>query len=135
MQNVLSKLPVKQRGASFFSWLFILFVAVFLFQVGSKLVPIYVESYTVQQSLKTLMENNTLSDLASPEVRTKLSKSFSINNVRGAAAQSINVKKADGAIIIDIEYEERVSFIGNVDLVVSFHHHLNSSKPHECCQL
>lgn len=121
------------KGSSFVSTVLWLLVAVLAFQIGTKLMPVYLEDYYIKQSLESLANDNNLSELSPEDIRHQLTKSFRVNNIQGAAANSLKVTPVDNTIIVDMEYERRIAFIYNIHAVLLFHHRLDRSKPHQCC--
>ncbi len=124
---------VKQRGMSVVSLLYAIVIGLVILQLGAKLIPNYIESYYISQSLKSLAQNTQLSELSPSEVRSKLSMNFTINDIDRVAQEAVNVARVDDKIVIRIEYTKRESFFANIDFLLSFHHYLDSSKPNECC--
>jgi hypothetical protein len=122
-----------QNGLSLTGWLLALFLTIFFVQIAIKLSPVYLEDYYVQTSLKTLSENAQLAVLSPDDIRQTLGKSFTINGIKGGALEALQVKRDAKKVLVDINYEERIPFMANIDIVLSFEHHLDSSNLDKCC--
>jgi S-adenosylmethionine synthetase len=72
--------------------------------------------------------------MSTNEIREKLMKRFMMNTINATATDSLKIRRVDNKVFIDMNYEERIPFYANVDVVLSFQHHLDSSKPEQCCQ-
>ncbi|MFT5420681.1 MAG: hypothetical protein ACI9D5_001431 [Candidatus Endobugula sp.] len=131
--NGLQKRLSNQSGLSLTGWFLALFLTVFFVQLVIKLSPVYLEDYYVQSSLKSLSKNAQLTELSPADIRKKLSKSFSINNISSGALEALQVKRDAKKVLVDINYEERIPFMANIDIVLSFEHHLDSSNIDKCC--
>lgn len=123
----------QQRGLSAIGWLFVISVFGFTLLVASKLGPHYLDNRFVVSTLKTLAEDPELPRMSPSEIRTKLSKTFSINNIRGKATQSVKVVKTSKNTLVTIAYEERVHLLHNIDVVLDFNSVLDSTQPDKCC--
>jgi hypothetical protein len=55
--------------------------------------------------------------------------------VRGEAAKALNVERRQEKTIISVNYETRIPFLANIDVVVKFDNVLDSSRPDECCSV
>jgi hypothetical protein len=123
-----------QSGKSLFSWLLTLFIVGFLAQSAIKISPAYLDSYYIKEILISLSSDTELSEMSPSEVQEKITKSLDINNIDGEPLSALKVRRVDGNIVIDIDYEKRIGFFANIDIVLSFEHHLDSSVPNECCR-
>lgn len=124
----------RQKGLSAIGWLFVISVFGFSLLVASKLSPYYLDNRFVVATLKNLAEDPELSRLSPSDIRTRLNKTFKINNIRGKARDSVKVVKNNKSTIVTIEYEERVHLLQNIEVVLTFNSLLDSAKPGDCCR-
>jgi hypothetical protein len=123
----------KQKGLSSIGWLFVIAVFGSIFTIVAKLSPYYLDNRFVVSTLQGLAEDSTFPQMTPNQVRTQLSKTFSINNVRGKAVDSLKVIKDKNATLVTIRYEERINILYNVDVVLTFNSLLDSTRPEKCC--
>jgi hypothetical protein len=123
----------QQKGLSSIGWLFVIAVFGAVFTIVAKLAPFYLDNRFVVSTLQGLADDSTFPQMTTNQVRTHLSKTFSINNVRGKAVDSLKVTKNKNATIVTIEYEERIPMLLNVDVVLTFNSLLDSTRPEQCC--
>lgn len=123
----------QQKGLSAIGWLFVISVFGFSLLVVSKLGPHYLDNRFVVSTLKSLGDDPEFPRMSVSDIRTKLSKTFSINNIRGKATQSVKVVKNAQKTLVSIVYEERIDLLHNIDVVLTFNNVLDSTKPDECC--
>lgn len=124
----------KQKGLSALGWLFVITVFGFSILVVSKLAPYYLDNRFAVATLKGLADDPEFPSMSTTEIRTKLAKTFTINNIRGKARDSVKVAKNNKSTIVKIEYEERIHLLQNVDVVLTFNNFLDSAKPGDCCR-
>lgn len=100
-----------------------------------KVAPAYIDNMYIVEALRSLAEDHPddLHELPKSEIRRKLSKFYTVNNVRGEAAKALSVERLKGKTLISISYETRVPLFYNIDAVLTFDNVLDSSKPDECC--
>lgn len=123
-----------QQGKSLLGWLFTIMIAILLIQIVVKLSPAYLQSYYVTDILKRLPMNHTLSTMPLSEIEQTLNKSFAINNIDAVVSGALKMRRVDDNTLVTIDYEERIPFFANIDVVLSFQHHLDSAEPEECCK-
>ena len=109
-----------QRGQSMLQIIFYMAVGGFVVTCILKLAPIYITNMTVAKSLEGLKEEPDTADLKNNQIILKVKSRLAANSVRGVAEQSIQVKREKSQIIITANYEERLAFLSNIDVVVKF---------------
>jgi len=128
------KTLVGQRGLSSIGWLCVLGIAAFCLTCFFKLGPVYLDDYFVDGALLSLSKRPGVKTMTPQEIKSTINKEFTINNVRGTPTKSVVVKKTPKKILVTIEYEERIKLFFNVDVVLSFSHMLDTTKPELCCK-
>ena len=123
----------KQRGLSSLGWLFVISVAGFALLCGFKLGPVYLDNSFVRGALQSLAKEGEVGSMSNGEIRSKLSKLFTINNIRGEVTKKVKVERKKDRVLVNINYEERIPLIYNIDVVLTFENQLDSSRPGECC--
>jgi hypothetical protein len=124
----------KQQGLSALGWLFVISVFGFGLLLGTKLGPHYLDNRFVVATLQSLADDPEFPRMTPSEIRSKLQKTFSINNIRGKATEAVKVTKNSDATLVAIEYEERIPIYGNADVVLTFNSVLDSRQPKSCCK-
>ena len=125
----------KQQGLVMLGWLVVLAIAGFFLLCAFKIIPLYAENRYVISGLKSLVEPGTkLEDMTTAEIKKKMGNFYMINNVRSKDAQNIVVERDARRVVVKIDYEARVNLFYNLDVVVDFKNHLDSTAPHQCCK-
>lgn len=110
----------KQQGLTFISWLVILIVLGFMVMVALKITPVYLEHFTIKESLNSLKSEPFIGRKQISEIRKMLVRRLEINNVRHLKKENVSIKRSGGVTTIVIKYEQRRDLIGNLSLVMSF---------------
>jgi len=111
----------KQHGMTLIGFLFILAAALFVAYIGMKLVPVYINHYSLVGAMQSLAEEPGASNMSEGRIRDLLSRKFDTGYVDHLRARDIEVVRGRGLEIV-ADYEVRVDLIGNIDAVVSFRH-------------
>lgn len=110
----------RQSGVTFLGLLVFVLISIFGFILAAQLVPVYMEGYSVGQTLNSL-KGETRENISSEEkLRIVLMRRLGINEVRNVKNQNITVKYQAGKTLVRISYEVRSSLVANTDIVTHF---------------
>jgi len=110
----------RQRGMTPIGWILVLLLIAFFTLIALKLVPIYIESFTVGSVISDLKNEPGITSMNSREITSIINKRFDINTITSVSADDIYVEKLGDKMTISAEYEVRKPMLGNVDIMVSF---------------
>ncbi|MDR2876718.1 MAG: DUF4845 domain-containing protein [Chromatiales bacterium] len=111
--------PAKQKGITFIGLLMVAALVGFFAYIGMKLVPIYIENYGVKAALKALSEEDT-QDVSTSELRSRVMKRLSVNNVEGVKPENVDVKAMGRSRVVSVNYEVRSRFFDKIYLLAVF---------------
>ncbi len=124
-----------QRGLGLLQWGLILAVAGFFLLFAFKVVPLYAENRYVESALRSLVAGGEkIEEMSDGEIKKKLNNFYMINNVRTDGPQQIKIEREAEKAVVIIDYETRVPLFYNIDLVLVFKNHLDSTRPGQCCK-
>lgn len=113
-----------------------LFIGVlgFFLLFGFKTIPQYAENRYVESGLRALAGGGKLEDMTDAEIKSKMDKFYLLNNVRSEGpSKSLKIERTNEKVLVTTDYETRVPFFYNIDLVFVFQNHLDSTRPGQCC--
>jgi len=130
------KLIKHQRGMGMLQWALVIAIAGFFLLFAFKVVPLYAENRYVESALRSLENGGEkLEQLTDAEIKKKLNNFYTINNVRSEGpTKNIKVARESEKALVTVDYETRVPLFWNIDLVLSFQNHLDSTRPGQCCK-
>ncbi|MGV8836266.1 DUF4845 domain-containing protein [Cellvibrio sp.] len=130
------KLLKHQRGLGMLQWALVIAVAGFFILFAFKVIPLYAENTYVESALRSLETGGEkLEQMTDAEIKSKLNNFYMINNVRSEGpTTNIKVVRESEKAVVTVDYETRVPLFWNIDLVVSFQNHLDSTRPGQCCK-
>ena len=111
---------MQQGGMTAIGFIIILAMIAFFTLIVLKLMPIYYENFKINTALKSLKDEQGISEKTSTEIHTMIVRRFRIDNIQRALEDDIKITQDRNGIVIDIDYEIRDPFFANVDVVVSF---------------
>lgn len=108
-----------QRGASYWGIMVGIMLAVLVIKAALITWPAYWDNRLINASIEERLKASTSSDPA--KFVQDLEQQFSLNNLRDVKAKDImKVSNSGGELVVQLDYEVRKNFMGNVDLVMSF---------------
>ena len=110
----------RQRGMTPIGWIFVFLLIAFFTLVALKLVPIYLDSFTITSVITDLKKEPGIGAKTPREVVAIIEKRLDINMVEGITTDDIFVEKVGDTMTISAEYEIREKMLGNVDVIISF---------------
>jgi len=118
MQNLSSK--AQQRGLTMFSFLFFAVVFISIAMLAMKLVPAYIEFFSVKKILSTMGQSGELKSKSNAEIRADFLKRASVGYVTVVKPEDLSVSRPGGVPLIEVEYVFRTPLVANISLVVDF---------------
>ena len=130
------KLIKHQRGLGMLQWALVIAIAGFFLLFAFKVVPLYAENRYVESALRSLETGGEkLEQMTDGEITKKLNNFYMINNVRSEGpTKNIKIERESEKAVVTVDYETRVPLFYNIDLVLSFQNHLDSTRPGQCCK-
>lgn len=110
----------RQHGLTMISWMFVIAIGIFFILIGFKMIPVYMENYSLRHSMMGMQDDKRLRDEGPSGIKKSLQKRLRINGVYDLPMEAITVTKEDGHLRLDVKYEIRKPVAGNVAIVMSF---------------
>ena len=87
-----------------------------------KVSPLYMEDYTIARVVQSLDDQSGVESASLRELRNWLNKGLKTNMVTLAPEESKVSRGEGGQLVVEVNYERRVNFLYNIDLVLTFEH-------------
>lgn len=111
----------KHNGLTLIGFLITLAVILFFVYAGMRLVPMYLEYYSLVGALEKLENDPAAKSMAPRQIKQSIQDSlwvsYSDDNIE---AKHIRISKKSGGVNVRVAYEVRKPFLGNIDLIGSF---------------
>lgn len=119
----------KQKGISSLTVIFILISLAGFGLVGIKVVPMYMDNATINSIITGLGDQPGLTKLNDDQLRFKIEKLFTINSIYNIDQKALVIKRDNGKLTVDFDYEVRANIYRNLDAVASFKNHFETKLP------
>jgi hypothetical protein len=103
-----------------FGFLLVAVVVIFIAMLAMKLVPAYIEFFSVKKILATMGQDAALKGKSNAEIRSDFMKRASVGYVSVVKPEDLSIERRNGAPVVTAEYEFRTVLVGNVSVVVDF---------------
>lgn len=108
------------RGMTLIGFILVLALVLFAAYIGIKLVPIYLNHYSVVSEMRAIAGEPGSANLPPQTVRRNLMTRMDVSYVKHVRPEDIRVERSDGARLV-VSYEVQEHLIGNIDAVIRFH--------------
>lgn len=109
-----------QRGITLIGFLMVLILAGFFVFLGMRLVPTYVEYYSVARDMDGLAAEPGITTMGPEKIRDLLFRRFYVSYVDSVKPQHVKLTQAGDGYDLRITYEVRKELIYNLDYVAKF---------------
>jgi hypothetical protein len=120
------KLRHRQTGLSFIGFVFIVSFLGILFVAGLRLIPLYMESFTVSSAMENVSKQPTIAQMTTADIRRGMMRHFEINDVNrftdANLKEYLTVERGEDGKkrILKMAYEARGPLVYNLDVVLKF---------------
>jgi hypothetical protein len=118
-----------QQGMTFFGVTFVGMVLVFGAILVMKLLPPYLEFYSVQKIISVMAKDSSLPAMSVPEVRRSFDKRANIDNVKVIEGKDLEISKDRGETVVTATYSVTVPIVGNISALMEFEATTKGTKP------
>lgn len=115
-----STLKHSQRGLTMFGFLFVAMVLVMVAMLAMKLVPAYIEFFSVKKILASMGHESDLRSMSNADIRNSFVKRANVGYVTMVKPEDLSIERHGGVPVISVEYTFRTKLVGNVSLIVDF---------------
>jgi hypothetical protein len=111
----------KQGGMTMLGFLITLAVVMFFLYCGMKIVPMYIEFYSVKKALASIANEQDVSDASKEKIRAMFARHLTIDYVSIIKPEMLKIDSTDAGFNLVVEYERREELFANLDVVGKFH--------------
>lgn len=116
----MTALANRQRGISFFGFLVLAVVVIFIAVLGMKVVPAYIHNAQIVQTFKAIANDPAMQGASIREIKESFGKRANINYISDITPEDIEISKEDGSLSLSTSYSVKIPLAGNATLVLDF---------------
>ncbi|AYF87913.1 DUF4845 domain-containing protein [Pseudomonas sp. JS3066] len=111
----------KQKGMSVMGWLLVLAVVAFLASTAFKVIPHYLDFFSLEKIITSVETEKALEIRTIPDFYSHVSKGMQVNGIRDLDLdKALKVTLENNEFQAHLKYEKREPLVENLDLVVRF---------------
>jgi Tfp pilus assembly protein PilE len=110
----------KQQGATLFGMMIIAMVVVFAAILVMKILPPYMDFWTVQKVLSAMAHDPEVKSMSEREVRMSFDRRASIDNIKSVSGSDLDISKQGGEVVVEVSYPVKVKLFGNLSACMDF---------------
>lgn len=118
--HCLHPMRTQQRGLSMIGFLFVAVVLVMLAMLAMKVVPAYIEFFSVKQILATMGHQSDLRNMSNAEIRNDFARRANVGYTTVVRPQDIAIDRRGGVPVVSADYTFRTKLVHNISLVIDF---------------
>lgn len=111
----------RQQGVSLIGMLLWGIVIVLGAVLVMRLVPAYVEFFTIKKVLVDIGRDSDIKTLSNAAIREKFSKRSQIDDIHSVKATDLDISREKGIAIVSADYTFQTKLVGNISLLIDFH--------------
>lgn len=108
----------RQQGFSYGGLLAAVFILGAIIKVAAAVGPAYYDAYTIDKIIESLYRDGRANSIN--DFKRGLADRFQINNIRDKSPDDFEYTFEDRKLTVEVDYEVRRPFIGNLDVVMTF---------------
>ena len=110
----------KQRGITMLGFLITLCLVIFFAYCAMKIVPMYIEYYSVKKALASIASDRQAADDSREKLRERFARHMQIDYVSTVKPEMLKIESTEAGYRLVMDYERRESLFANLDVVGKF---------------
>ncbi|NHB58195.1 DUF4845 domain-containing protein [Acinetobacter sp. 194] len=108
-----------QKGASYLTILLGLIALAFVVKAVTAVWPSYWDDRVINDQIEEILTSSS-SDITDDQIAKKMDQALYLNNIRDLKFDDIAQVSTENGIVVSKQYEVRVPFLLNIDLILTF---------------
>ena len=109
-----------QQGISMLGFLITLSVVIFFAFCAMKIVPMYIEHYSVKKALASIASDPQSANAPKDKIRENFARHMQIDYVSVVKPEMLKIESTEAGYKLVMDYERRESLFANLDVVGKF---------------
>ncbi|MGZ8156308.1 MAG: DUF4845 domain-containing protein [Burkholderiales bacterium] len=111
----------RQKGIGFIGLAFVVIVVGALLLLGFRLLPAYLQFFTVKGALQEITHNPELKGASLQEIRSAFDKRAIVNDITVIQGKELEIEKGgDGGFTVSANYSQQIPLFQNVSACIDF---------------
>jgi hypothetical protein len=111
----------RQKGIGFVGLAFVVILVGVLVLLGFRLLPAYLQYFTVKGALNEITHNPELRNASLQEIRSAFDKRAMVNDIKIVTGKELDIEKTgDGGFTVSANYSQQIPLFQNVSACIDF---------------
>lgn len=111
----------RQRGVTLTGMILVLIVIILAVLLGVKVVPVYVEYFSIQKNFRAMAEDPALASARRPNLLSAWSARATVDNITAIDGRDIAFERQGEQLVISADYSVKVPVFRNLNFCFDFH--------------
>ena len=108
-----------QQGITLIGFLIVLSIVVFVAFMGMKIVPVYIDHYSVIQAMKGVQKEQGIVTATPGRIKDLFFRRLYISYVDGITPKDVRVTRDNGRTL-QVKYDVQKTMVANIDILIHF---------------
>jgi Tfp pilus assembly major pilin PilA len=108
-----------QRGLSMIGFLFVAVVVLVTALIAFRMIPSYIEYYTVQKALEGALADSN--DLSVATIRRAMDRRLAADYAEVVSGKDVDVTRDGNKIVASVGWEKKLPLVSNVSILLDFY--------------
>lgn len=95
-----------EQGMTVIGMLLLIIVIAFIALVGMKVVPMYIQYYSIKSTVESIRKEPQLAQMSAQDIHAGIQKRFDIGYVENVKATDLKIRNDRGGRVIDLVYQD-----------------------------
>lgn len=118
-----------QRGMTFIGWVVVLALVISYVLIGVKVVPAYIEFFSVKKVLATMAKEPGFGTMSAKEIMDSFERRAAIDYISSVNSKDLEITKVDGENVVSVEYSQKIPLVANISILLDFSASTAGAKP------
>lgn len=110
----------RQQGLGFAGVLLLLIAIVFIAIIGMKLVPAYIEYFTIKKAINGMTQSGELRGGSVADIRKAFDRRAAVDDITIISPADLEITKEGNEIVVSFAYEKRIKLFYNISVLIDF---------------
>lgn len=110
----------RQKGITIVGMICVSIGLVFVSILAMKLVPAYIERYTIGKIFRQIANNPAYANATAADVQAAFRRQMTVDSVNAVSPSDLVITREAGQLVIETRYRVTIPLISNISLLVDF---------------
>ncbi|HQN65732.1 MAG TPA: DUF4845 domain-containing protein [Methylophilus sp.] len=111
----------KQQGMTFIGLVIVVAAIVFFAMIGMKVVPAYIEFFSVKKVLQHMASEPNFNEMGKKEIMETFDKGANVGYVTVIKGSDLLIERGEAGNVVTADYQVTLPIVANASILLDFH--------------